>query len=215
MTSDETEEIRVLLDAGDVDINRQETLANLYSRHRDRLRRMIEFRLDARLRGRVSTSDVLQEAYIDALKRLPHFQGRPGGALLHLAPGRHHSALDSGSPAAPRGGRPECGSRGVAPRPAGPEASSEMMAEFIADVTSPSQAVQRIEVMSQLRGSLDHLDPIDREVLALRHFRRPEQPRGRRHARAFNPPPPASAMSGRSSGSRMRWSDCPALKETE
>src|SRR4051794_3724152 len=52
----------------------QEALAALFSVHRERLRKMIEFRLDARLRGRVSTSDVLQEAYIDALKRLPHFQ---------------------------------------------------------------------------------------------------------------------------------------------
>ena len=55
----------------------QQALAALFSRHRDRLRRMVEFRLDARLRGRVSTSDVLQEAYIDALKRLPHFQADP------------------------------------------------------------------------------------------------------------------------------------------
>src|SRR5436309_8905750 len=55
----------------------QQTLAALFSRHRDRLRRMVEFRLDARLRGRVSTSDVLQEAYIDALKRLPHYHADP------------------------------------------------------------------------------------------------------------------------------------------
>ncbi len=44
------------------------------------------------------------------------------------------------------------------------------MAEFIADFTSPSLAAQRGEKMAQLRESLDRLDPIDREVLALRHF---------------------------------------------
>ena len=38
---------------------------------------MVEFRLDARLRGRVSPSDVLQESYIDALKRLQHYRADP------------------------------------------------------------------------------------------------------------------------------------------
>ena len=42
--------------------------------YRDRLRRMVELRLDARLRGRVSASDILQESYIGALQRLPHYQ---------------------------------------------------------------------------------------------------------------------------------------------
>src|SRR4051812_37208334 len=40
-----------------------QALAPVFSHYRDRLRRMVEFRLDDRLRGRVSTSDVLQEAY--------------------------------------------------------------------------------------------------------------------------------------------------------
>jgi hypothetical protein len=35
---------------------------------------MAEFRLDARLKERVSSSDVLQEAYIDAFKLLPHYR---------------------------------------------------------------------------------------------------------------------------------------------
>ena len=168
MTSDETEEIRVLLDAGED--NRQQTLATLYSRHQERLRRMVEFRLDARLRGRVSTSDVLQEAYIDALKRLPHFENDPAvpffiwlrTVTIQRLIQVHRQHLGAGVRDAAR----EVSIKGTAT----PGASSQMMAEFIADVTSPSQAVQRIEVMSQLRGSLDHLDPIDREVLALRHF---------------------------------------------
>lgn len=38
------------------------------------------------------------------------------------------------------------------------------------DFTSPSLAARRGEIMAQLREGLDRLDPIDREVLALRHF---------------------------------------------
>jgi len=52
-------------------------LVEVFLLYRDRLGRMVEFRLDARLRGRVSTSDVLQESYIDALTRLPHYQADP------------------------------------------------------------------------------------------------------------------------------------------
>ena len=149
----------------------QEALATLFSGHRDRLRRMIEFRLDARLRGRVSTSDVLQEAYIDALKRLPHYTAAPQDVpffiwlrtvtfqrLIQV----HRQHLGAGIRDA---------GREVALGPGrGIEASSEKMAEFIGDFTSPSLAAQRGEKMAQLRESLDRLDPIDREVLALRHF---------------------------------------------
>src|SRR5688572_31552460 len=55
----------------------QAALGVLFDRHRDKLRRMVSFRLDARLAGRVSASDVLQEAYIDALKRVEHYFDKP------------------------------------------------------------------------------------------------------------------------------------------
>ncbi len=168
--SDESEEVRALLDSvrgGD-----QEALAALYSRHRDRLRRMVECRLDARLRGRVSTSDVLQEAYIDALKRLPHYRADPAVPFFiwlrtvaiqrliqvhreHLGAGKRDAAREV-SAAALAGGAVD--------------ASSEKIAEFMGDFTSPSLAARRGEIMAQLREGLDRLDPIDREVLALRHF---------------------------------------------
>src|SRR5262249_56549060 len=55
----------------------QQALAELYARHRDKLRRMIQLRLDHRLAGRISASDVLQEAYIDAVKRIEHYFQKP------------------------------------------------------------------------------------------------------------------------------------------
>src|SRR5690349_15099206 len=45
----------------------------LLTRHHDRLRRMIAVRLDHRLQGRVDADDVLQDAYLDALRRLPDY----------------------------------------------------------------------------------------------------------------------------------------------
>ena len=49
-------------------------------------------------------------------------------------------------------------------------ASSDRMAELMGDLTSPSLAAQRSEVVAKVREALDRLDPLDREVLALRHF---------------------------------------------
>ena len=145
-------------------------LGSLFSAHRDRLRRMVEFRLDARLRGRVSASDVLQEAYIDALKRVPHYQANPDvpffiwlrTVTIQRLIEVHRQHL---------GARARNAAREVAiGGHEGIEASSEKMAEFVGDFTSPSQAAQRGEVMARLRETLDRLDPTDREVLALRHF---------------------------------------------
>lgn len=51
----------------------EHALADVFSHYRERLRRIIRFRLDYRLAGRVSDSDVLQETYIAAAKRLDHF----------------------------------------------------------------------------------------------------------------------------------------------
>jgi RNA polymerase sigma-70 factor, ECF subfamily len=148
----------------------QQALAAEFSRHRERLRRMVDFRLDVRLRGRVSASDVLQEAYIDALKRLPHFQADPDvpffiwlrTVTVQRLIDVHRQHLGAKGRDAAREVRLGHGDS--------IEASSEKMAAIIGDFTSPSQAAQRAEIMENLREAIDRLDPTDREVLALRHF---------------------------------------------
>jgi RNA polymerase sigma-70 factor (ECF subfamily) len=153
-----------------LDTSGQQALAAEFSRHQDRLRRMVEFRLDARLRGRVSASDIMQEAYIDALNRLPHFQANPDVPFFIwlrsvtvqrlIDVHRQHlqaKARDAGKELRLDGG----GSI---------EASSAKMAALLGDFTSPSQAAQREETMAHLREAIDRLDAIDREILALRHF---------------------------------------------
>lgn len=148
----------------------EKALAPLFSENRERLLRMIRFRLDARLKGRVSESDVLQEAYIDALKRLPHFRADPEvpffiwlrSVTLQRLIQVHRDHL---------GAQIRNAGREV-PLAQGPgiDASTEKMAELMGDITSPSQAVQKGEVIARVRDALDSLEPTDREVLALRHF---------------------------------------------
>ena len=40
-------------------------LNELFGRHRPRLRRMVDLRLDRRLQARIDASDVIQEAYVE------------------------------------------------------------------------------------------------------------------------------------------------------
>ena len=56
-------------------------------------------------------------------------------------------------------------------RSGGPMATSiYLAARLVADLTSPSHAAMRDEMLNELRDALDQMDPIDREVLVLRHF---------------------------------------------
>ncbi len=48
-------------------------IVELLERYRGRLRRMVALRLDPRLQGRVDASDVIQEGYLDAMRRLDEF----------------------------------------------------------------------------------------------------------------------------------------------
>ena len=48
-------------------------LNGLFVRHRDRLRRMIDLRLDRRVRGRVDPSDVLRDGFADAVGKFPSY----------------------------------------------------------------------------------------------------------------------------------------------
>src|SRR5262249_55553187 len=51
--------------------------ARVLTPHRDRLRRMVALRLDQRLRGRIDPSDVLQEAFLQAVHAGPKYLERP------------------------------------------------------------------------------------------------------------------------------------------
>ncbi len=74
--TDESGEVSDLLGraaAGDA-----EALRQLFSRYRDRLKRMVHLRLSRRLSGRVDDSDVVQEAYLDVCQKLPEYVREPG-----------------------------------------------------------------------------------------------------------------------------------------
>src|SRR5262249_34008405 len=82
MANDPSDTVHLVerLRAGD-----RQALTDLFQRHRDRLRRMVELRMDARLQGRVDASDVLQDAFLDAGTQLDTFlRGSELSAFLWL-----------------------------------------------------------------------------------------------------------------------------------
>ena len=63
-----------------------QSMAVLLDRYRERLERMVGLRLDTRLQGRVGASDIVQEAMIEASRRLSDYAKNPTDGILPLAP---------------------------------------------------------------------------------------------------------------------------------
>jgi RNA polymerase sigma-70 factor (ECF subfamily) len=146
-------------------------LGDLFAQHRARLRRMVEMRLDNRVKGRVDPSDVLQEAFVDASKQLQGYLAqRPMPPFLWLrfltgqrlmATHRHHLGAQM------RDAKLEVPLDGHAR----PLVYSDSLSQHLAGrLTTPSRAVARLELQVRLREMIETLEPLDREILALRHF---------------------------------------------
>ncbi len=168
MDNNSSETVRLIerSQAGD-----NQALNELFTRHRERLCRMVEMRLDRRLQARIGASDVIQDAYVDIVDRLEEYLRDPklpfflwlrlvvGERLLKLH--RHHLGTQ----------RRDAGREVALFRGALPQASSAALAaQLLGKHTSPTQAAVRAERLLRLQEALNTLDPMDREVLALRHF---------------------------------------------
>ena len=146
-------------------------LNELFTRHRDRLRRMVQMRLDWRLHGRIDASDVIQDAYLAAARRLDEYLRDPAMPLflwLRFLVGEQMMILHRRHLGAKmRDARREVSLY----RHALPEASSAALAaQLLGQQTSPSEAAIHAERMLRLQAAVNRLDPLDREVLSLRHF---------------------------------------------
>jgi len=146
-------------------------VGELFHRHSDRLRRMICLRIDHRLQGRLNPSDVLQEAFIEYARALPEYVKKPDAPFylwLRLITGRKLHAMHRQH----LGTRMRDAKRELSlHRGALPAASSvSLAAQLLGKLTSPSQAIHRAEVQLRIQEALNEMDPLDREVLALRHY---------------------------------------------
>lgn len=149
----------------------QNALAELFSQHRDRLWRLVTFRMDPRLHGRVDADDVLQEAWLSAVQRIDHFLVDASRSIFvwfrlitsqtlvdihrrHLGTQKRNAgnefSIDRGWSSS--------------------STSSSLSFHLLDHLTSPSEAALRAEMSQKLNQALSEMKDMDREVLALRHF---------------------------------------------
>lgn len=149
----------------------ERALAQILSGYRQRLVKMIDFRLDSRLLGRLDVGDVLQEVYLMSARRLDDFLANPAVPTFvwlrtmtkqvladvhrrHLGAQKRDARRD-----VPLNRRPGDGTT-----------SMSIAARLADSLTSPSKAAARADMRQHLYSALEEMKPIDREVLALRHF---------------------------------------------
>jgi RNA polymerase sigma-70 factor (ECF subfamily) len=149
----------------------ENALAVLVERHRERLERMVQLRMDRRLQGRVDPSDVVQDAYLAVRGKFPQYKTDsplPFFLWLRLEVGQklvdlHRFHL------------------GAQMRDAGQEVSLHRGAlpqvlrqrhgrHLLGKLTTASRAAMRAELKIRVQEALNSMDLHDREVLILRHF---------------------------------------------
>jgi RNA polymerase sigma-70 factor (ECF subfamily) len=167
--ADDSSEMNRLL--GQAARGHPERFGALLEQHRARLRRMVALRLDPRLHGRIDPSDVIQETYLEASARLAEYLQKPsmpfflwlrflaGQKLVTLH--RHHLGRQmrnaSREVSLYRGRLPET-------------TSAALAAQLLGHEPRPSEAAIRAELKVRLQEALNSMEPLDREILALRHF---------------------------------------------
>lgn len=144
---------------------------DLFSLHRDRLWRIVQFRLDRRLRGRVDADDILQESYMNAVQRLDSFLIDASQSCFvwlrlivsqtmidihraHIGAQKRDARLDRSL----HGGWDSAST------------SFSLSSHLMAQLTSPSSAAVRAEFSELVDTALTGMSELDREVLALRHY---------------------------------------------
>ncbi|MHC4408311.1 MAG: sigma-70 family RNA polymerase sigma factor [Planctomycetota bacterium] len=166
MRADDADELLRRAAAGDRDC-----LDQLLEQDRARLARMVQLRLDPRVRSRVAASDVIQEASLEAFRRLDEYLSNPklpfflwlrfltGQKVLEMH--RRHLGAQR------RDARRELHLH----RDPWPGATSTDLANLLlGKLTAPSERAIRAEQRRRLEESLNALAPLDRELVVLRHF---------------------------------------------
>lgn len=147
-------------------------LALLFERHRERLQKLVQFRLDRRLQGRVEPADVLQEVYLAVSGKFSRYQSTEPRMPFYLwlreetvqkLVDVHRFHLGAQMRDA---GREVTLHHGALPFVTSVSLAEQLLGRF----TSASHAAMRAELKIRVEEALNGMEPHDREVLMLRHF---------------------------------------------
>lgn len=149
----------------------REALALVFEHYRDRLRKIVTFRLDPRVASRVDVEDVLQDSYLNAEQRLQFVwrEASTGGLFVWLRLIVQQTITDLHRKHLAAQSRDATRDRPLERLAPNPSSASSMASWLLGHLTSPSQAALRKEVSQQLESALNTLSDLDREILILRH----------------------------------------------
>ena len=158
--TDRDEDLQRLADQGG--------LSSFWKRHQDRLVKMVQLRMDSRLSGRLDPEDVMQDAFIEAARRLDSYLQDPAVPIFiwlrrvthQILMGIHRRHLGVAARSAAR----------EAPVHAFDQSTVNLAEQKLGSVNSPSDCAARDELSGRVRDALDRMNPVDHEVLFLRHF---------------------------------------------
>jgi RNA polymerase sigma-70 factor (ECF subfamily) len=159
--SDNTEQLLQQAQAGD-----RQAFEDLFSRHRAYLHQVVALRLDPRVRARIDPSDVVQEAQLEAFRRVGDFlERRPMAFRLWLRKTTFERLLML-----------ERFHRGAARRSVNREvalpdrSAFALVQRLFAAGSSPSKRLEQSETARHVREALARLSETDREILLMRNL---------------------------------------------
>ncbi len=149
-----------------------DTLAaeRLLMMHRDRLKRMVQVRIDPQLRARVDPSDIVQETLFEGSERLAKYlreQPIPFYPWLRqVAWDQLIKMREKHVQAQKRSVKRETRHSMVLPD----ESVMQLAQQLVGGMSSPSQKAVRNEMRDRIRSILDEMESHDREVLVMRYL---------------------------------------------
>lgn len=148
-----------------------QAVERLLARHRESLHRMIQLRMDQRIKRRVDVSDVVQDVLIEANRRLQDYLKNPAMAF-HLwirqiakdrlidAHRRHRvsakRSIDREQPMVARG--------------AVDQSSIDFAAQIRDPQITPAAAAAQRELAVHVEGAIARLGEADRDIVLMRHY---------------------------------------------
>lgn len=148
----------------------EEAFADFFQTAKQRLHRIANFRMDYRLRGRVDESDVIQETYVRAAQRLDRYLENPEVPFfVWLRTELNQKLIEIHRQHVLAGKRDVRKEQKINHAHTG-QTSIALAAHLVGQMTSASQLLERAEQIETLQKSLEEMNEMDREVIALRHF---------------------------------------------
>jgi RNA polymerase sigma-70 factor (ECF subfamily) len=143
----------------------------LLEQHRDAVRRLVQMRLDVQIQRRVDVSDVVQEVFVEASRRLREFVNEPPMPfhlwLRQITKDRIIDAHRRHRASAKRSVDREQAMH----VPAGMDRSSiELAAQLVDNELTPQAAATQHEMAQRVEAAIAELADQDAEIIIMRHY---------------------------------------------